>query len=209
MNINPKFVDLSHYDNLQDVTQVKAAGILGVMNKATEGPGMVDKTFAIRRPVVLGAGMLYGAYHFLRPGNMEQQAQHFLDTIGDPTGLALVGDWEVSSVSVAAASQWFQAMREKVGRWPICYSDSGMLMEVFGHSSHPVFSQTRLWVAAYRAQPYWPTAVWAQPWAWQFTGDGNGPQPHNINGITLPGSKGIDINSFDGTDEELTLSWAS
>ena len=44
MQFNPVIVDLSHYDNVRDWDAVKAFGILGVINKATEGPGLTDKT---------------------------------------------------------------------------------------------------------------------------------------------------------------------
>jgi lysozyme len=209
MNINPKFVDLSHYDNLKDIGQVKGAGMQGVVNKATEGPGMVDKTFAIRRPVVLGAGLLYGGYHFLRPGDQVQAAEHFLNAVGDVADLLLMGDWEVKDVSVEAAKQWFGTVKDKTKRWPVCYSYAAMLMEMFGHNADPVFAQTRLWIACYSLKLYWPTQIWQKPWAWQFTGDGNGPEPHWIPGIELPGSKGLDVNSYDGSDDQLRAEWAS
>ncbi|HEU5276189.1 MAG TPA: GH25 family lysozyme [Xanthobacteraceae bacterium] len=64
MNFNPVIVDLSHFDDVEDWDAVKAFGILGVINKASEGPGMVDKTYAIRRKPALNRGILYGAYHF-------------------------------------------------------------------------------------------------------------------------------------------------
>jgi GH25 family lysozyme M1 (1,4-beta-N-acetylmuramidase) len=54
MKFNPVIVDLSHFDDVQDWDLVRSFGILGVINKATEGPGMTDKTFAIRRkPAVI------------------------------------------------------------------------------------------------------------------------------------------------------------
>jgi GH25 family lysozyme M1 (1,4-beta-N-acetylmuramidase) len=49
MKFNPVIVDLSHFDDVQDWNAVKKFGILGVINKATEGLGMIDKTFSIRR----------------------------------------------------------------------------------------------------------------------------------------------------------------
>ena len=92
--MTPKFLDASHYDDLQNVAKVKAAGILGWINKATEGPGMVDKTFAIRRPVVLGVGLKYGAYYFLRPGDQEAHAAlvNHPSVWAGPNADALVGN---------------------------------------------------------------------------------------------------------------------
>lgn len=216
LNIVPKVVDLSHYDDLQDIHKVKAAGIVGICNKATEGPSVVDRTFAIRRPVVLGAGMLYGAYHFLRPGNMAVQAKHFLDVVGDPAGLMLMADWEVPGISPSALKEWLGHVHDATGQWPVVYSYASMLNEQLGHTRpDPVLAQTRLWVAAYSTHPTWPTQIWPRPWLWQFTGDGSGPGPHQIPGIVLPGSKGIDVDAYEGgvshashTDDELRAEWA-
>jgi hypothetical protein len=47
---------------------------------------------------------------------------------------------------------------------------------------------------------------WAQPTLWQFTGDGIGPAPHTLPGIV---TKGIDINSFDGTRDDLVAAWSA
>ena len=218
LNTKPKFLDLSHYDDLQDIAKVKAAGIVGIINKASEGPGMVDRTFAIRRPVVLGAGMLYGAYHFLRPGNMVAQAEHFLNVVGDPTGLLLAADWEVPHISPADLKVWLGTVKDKIGGWPVVYSYASMLIDQLGRSkADAVLAQTRLWLAAYSLHPTWPTQIWAQPWGWQFTGDGSGPGPHQIPGIVLPGSKGIDIDAYEGgmahgsdlSDDALRADWAT
>lgn len=207
-SINPKFVDLSHYDNLYDIDAVKAFGCLAVMNKASEGLAMIDRTFALRRPVVLGAGLKYGGYHFLRPGDMYAQAQHFKDVVGDPTGMALAADWEVLDVSVRDLEVFVTAVHEWAGRWPVVYSYSAMLIEKLRtRFANETLAKCPLWLADYNSNPKWPTQIWPKLWAWQFTGDGNGPGPKQVPGIILPGSRGIDINSFDGTDEEFLKAW--
>lgn len=216
LNIVPKVVDLSHYDNLQDIQKVKGAGIIGIVNKATEGPSSIDATFRIRRPVVLGAGLLYGSYHFLRPGNMVAQAEHHLNVIGDPTGLHIMADWEVPGISPADLKVWLGTIHDKTAQWPSVYSYASMLIEQLGRTrTDPVLAQTRLWVAAYSRSPTWPTQIWPRPWLWQFTGDGSGPGVHQIPGIILPGSKGIDVDAYEGgiahadhTDDELRAEWA-
>lgn len=218
LNIVPKFLDLSHYDDLQDIQKVKAAGILGICNKVTEGLGYVDSTFAIRKPVVLGAGLKYGAYHFIRPGSPSAQAAYFLKHVGDPTGLMLMCDWEVNTVPVAAMKQFMQGVHDEVGRWPVLYSYSAMLLEMIGlKTPDALLAQCKLWIAAYNNHPLWPTQIWPVPDYWQFTGDGNGNGPHQIPGVVLPGSRGIDIDAYEGgdahatthTDDELLAGWAA
>lgn len=218
LNVVPKFLDLSHYDDLQDIQKVKAAGILGIVNKATEGPGNIDPTFAGRRKTVVDAGLKYGSYHFVRPGDMAQQVAHHLTVIGDVTDLLVMLDWEVTTVSVDAARQWVGHVHDKIGRWPVIYSYSAMLIQMLGvKKPDPVLANCRLWIAAYNNHPTWPTQIWGHPWAWQFTGDGNGNGPHQIPGISLLGSRGIDVDAYEGgdahasdhTDQELLEDWAS
>lgn len=218
MNIIPKVLDLSHYDKITDIAAVKNAGILGIINKATEGPGMIDPTFAARRELVVNAGLKYGSYHFARVGDPIEQAEHHLQTIGDPNGLLIALDWEDTRVSAEWAQRWSSHVHDKLGRWPVLYSYAAMLKQVLGlKNSDPILSQCRLWIAAYNNHPTWPTQIWPQPWLWQFTGDGNGNGPHQIPGIVLPGSRGIDVDAYEGgdahasdhTDEELLEGWAA
>src|SRR5262249_37968581 len=67
--INPLVVDLSHHNDVADFGAVKAAGIAGIIHKATEGVGFTDQLYADRRGRAPGVGLLWGAYHFLRPGD--------------------------------------------------------------------------------------------------------------------------------------------
>lgn len=220
LNIVPKVIDASHYDDLQDIQKVKGAGIRGWVNKASEGAGSIDATFAIRRPVVLGAGVLYGAYHFLRPGDMVQQAGHFLNAVHDPAGLCLMADWEVQGIPPPDLKTWLGTIHDKTGQWPVVYSYTSLLLDQLARLGRDtVLSQCRLWIAKYSAigagQTPWPTQIWARPWLWQFTGDGNGPGIHQIPGIVLPGSRGIDVNAYEGgdlhgsdhSDDDLRAEW--
>jgi lysozyme len=72
--INPVVVDLSHHNDVADFGKVKAAGYAGIMRRS----GFVDKMYAIRRGHVINAGLLWGAYHFLRPVSIPAQVDFFL-----------------------------------------------------------------------------------------------------------------------------------
>src|SRR5271169_5513334 len=125
MEFNPVIVDLSHFDDVQDWNAVKEFGILGVINKATEGLGMIDKTFAIRRKPAADHGLLYGAYHFMRPGNPAAQADHFLEVVNsvdDSEHLLLALDHEDRNVPLANAKQFLALVLEKAGRRAVLYS---------------------------------------------------------------------------------------
>jgi HPt (histidine-containing phosphotransfer) domain-containing protein len=53
-----------------------------------------------------------------------------------------------------------------------------------------------------------PLTALEQPWLWQFTGDGQGHEPHKIAGAA--GAAGfVDLNRYEGTIEQLTADWVS
>ena len=206
MILTPNVVDLSHYDNVSDWAAIKTFGILGVINKATEGAGMTDKTFAIRRDSCRAAGMLYGAYHFLRPGDVQAQADHFLSVIDNDPKCLMALDHEDPKVPLSLAWKWIDYVNIKTGRMPILYSGF-LIKQQIGNRIDPFWHSVRLWLSHYSANPVWPRC-WEKPFLVQYTGDGLGPLPHNVPGISIPGGNGIDINSFDGSQAELAIQWA-
>ena len=58
-------IDISHRNGASlRFDKAKADGIIGVIQKATQGKTYVDVTFKENRKVILGEGLLFGAYHF-------------------------------------------------------------------------------------------------------------------------------------------------
>ena len=198
-------VDLYRGDVVADWTAVRAAGVLGVIHKATQGVGYVDRTYALRRDDARSAGLLWGAYHFGTADPVAQQVDNFLEVIGRDRDLLLCLDWEPNgrkaTMSVEQARQFVETIAAKTGQWPVLYCGS-LAKETLPASGDPVLSKCRLWLSQYGAKPVCPPG-WAQPWLWQFTGDGVGPGPHEIAGIT---TRGIDISQ--ATDpERLAAEW--
>src|SRR5882757_5299544 len=204
--INPRVVDLSHWDDVQDkFAGAVKFGIWGVINKTTQYVGNHDKSFDWRRKPAADAGLLYGAYHFLRAGRIQEQAEWFLHNIGDPTGLLIAVDHERENdkgepATLAELKQWLTYVHGKIGRWPWLYSGN-VIKEQLGISTDPFWKQIKLWLPQYSNEPVWPRAF-DRVSLWQYTGDGRGLAPHNVPGIVIHG-KGIDINHFAGTREEL------
>src|SRR5580765_2996828 len=89
-------IDLSHHNRSPDFQKAKAAGIVGVIHKASEGLTYVDPTYASNRRKALAAGLLWGAYHFGSGGNPKGQADHFLDVVAPGPADLLVLDFEES-----------------------------------------------------------------------------------------------------------------
>src|SRR6185503_1490429 len=212
MNINPKVVDLSHYDDVETANgqwlgfkKLYAAGYRGVINKVTQGRGMVDVSYARRRPHALEAGLLYGAYHYLDGSDPTEQARHFLEAAAPDDKTLLALDHETRGVPLDNAWMFMTTVKAATGRYPWLYSGF-LIKEQLGNRADEFWAQTKLWLSHYSSNPKWPPC-WQKPTLWQFTGDGIGPGPHNAPGVSIPG--GCDINSFDGTDDELAAVWAT
>src|SRR5262245_32071305 len=76
--LKPAFIDLSHHNTIPESLQdARRSGILGVIHKATEGSSYVDSKVDARFWLARDAGMMWGVYHFVRPGDMDQQVGFF------------------------------------------------------------------------------------------------------------------------------------
>jgi lysozyme len=210
--INPKVVDISHYDDVEFVEgrwvgfeKLKAAGYIGVINKATQGRGMIDISYSRRRLGAINAGLVWGAYHFLDATDPIEQAAHFLDFASPDDNTLLALDHETRGVPLGSARIFLETVHRSVGRWPWLYSGF-LIKDQIGNEIDPFWRQIQLWLSHYSSKPTWPPC-WEKPTLWQFTGDGIGPGPHEAPGIFIQG--GCDINSWDGTDDELRAAWVA
>jgi GH25 family lysozyme M1 (1,4-beta-N-acetylmuramidase) len=195
--INPLVVDLSHYDDVVDFGAVKAAGIAGIIHKATEGVGFIDKLYADRRGRALGVGLLWGAYHFLRPGSIAAQVDFFLKVAAPDNTTLLALDHEDKRVALIDAKEFLLRVEDAVGRKPVLYSGF-LIKQQLGSRIDGYLAAHRLWLAQYSPRPVTPRN-------WPSAGDGLGPKPHSVPGII---GSGIDINSYEGDAVKLAAEWS-
>ena len=198
-------IDISHHNGDVDLQQAAAAGILGVIQKATQGLIFADPTFATNRQKAQDAGLLFGAYHFgTGVGGGVAQAQHFLNTVGDVTHTLLVLDLEANPVgptmSLDDARAFVTQVNAATGRYPGLYSGS-YIKEQLGAASDPVLSQCWFWLAQYDATPEVP-ANWPTWTMWQYTDGAFGPEPH-----VVPGVGRCDRDMFNGGEDQLRRLW--
>ncbi len=205
MTINPKVIDISHYDGVAGggFQLARRFGIVGVIHKSSEGLGIVDSRYATRRASAVAAGMLWGCYHFIRSGNMKNQAEFFLRAASSNDKTLVSLDYEVDNVNPSAAREFIELVESKIGRKVVLYSGN-TIKEKLGSRHDPWWAERRLWLAQY-ATKWTVQASWRAPWLWQYTGDGVGPGPHNVPGIIISG--GCDISSYAGNDEQLRAQW--
>lgn len=199
-------IDISHWNTITDgFAGAKAAGALFVMMKATDGTHMVDVKFHQFRAAAKKQGLLIGCYHFLQHNNAAAQADHFINTVGDLTGVCLMLDWEKAGATEADAHAFCQRVFERIKAYPTVYSYSGFMapMARAFNARKAFWSKTRLWIANYNDKVTWLSGIWPKWWMWQFTGDGHGPRPHDV-----PGSgHNIDINRYSGERTALAADW--
>src|SRR5262245_13230638 len=206
MQVIARVVDLSHhnYNDLGgkfDWKKVRQAGIWGVIYKATEGNDYQDDTYPDARRQVKEAGLLFGAYHFFRPGNVGRQVDNFLNWAEPDSDLLLVLDHEDEGCSVEDVKEFLRLVEAQTGQRPALYSGH-VIKEQLGSRKDEYLGSTRLWMCQYGSDPEVPPC-WDSMWLWQYTDGDVGPTPHAI-----PGIGNCDINSFQGTQAQLEATWA-
>lgn len=195
----PSFIDLSHHNTVpESFEKTMEAGIIGVIHKATEGGSYVDDKMDNRRYMAKDAGMLWGVYHFVRPGDMHAQVEHFLNASApycdDDTLYVL--DWEDAGVSLDDAIEFLELLEERTGRSPVLYSGHVVKDALKGEPDERI-NRFRLWLCHYTTgTPVLPPG-WDQYWGWQYTDKGEIP------GVTPP----TDLNVYGG-EAELADDWS-
>lgn len=200
-HMTPKVLDLSHFDPKPDWESLIHAGIVGVIQKATDGASFVDPTYASRRAEVLPTRLLFGAYHFWRPGDAVTQARHFLSVLASSAPAPLLAvDYEVPGGTIGDLISFIQQVEIRAGKKMVVYGNKPYLGEQLAAATEDqfaFFAARRLWWAEYEiAEPVCPKC-WAAPWLWQYSEDGKVP------GVNAK----VDLNHFNETDAELIAQW--
>lgn len=200
-------LDLSVHNEVRDLHATRASGVRGIIHKATEGVGFVDRKYAERRKMAKDAGLLWGAYHFANNSPVAAQVEHFLRVADPDENTLLCLDLEDNkrasgnyTMSFDQAKEFCQLVFEKTGQRPVIYSGN-LLKEYLRGRPDAFIARHRLWLAQYSARAVLPPGFKSY-WLWQFSGDGWGGYG------TIPGipTRGIDVNVFGGVD--LEKEWA-
>lgn len=200
-------IDISHFQGTPDFAKVRAAGIAGVVHKATQGLSGVDSTFAAAKSNALAAGLLFGAYHFgTGSGSGADQAAWFLSIVKPDASTLCVIDFEPNpstsgtTMTLPQLLDWITTVQASTGRWPVVYGGKSLLFGAVGSQPNATLAQCPLWVAQYTsaAQPSGiPSQIWPDWTLWQYTENGT------VDGITTP----VDRDRFNGTEDELRKWW--
>jgi lysozyme len=205
--INPKVIDLSHWDPADDYGRVADDGIVGVIYKATQGQSYIDPTYVDQQRAAKAAGLKWGCYHFADGSDVDGQVANFMGFASpDPDELFAL-DWEDNpggtKMTVSQVKDWVNQVESALNRPGECVIYGGnTIKEALGNKVDPWFGSRRLWLCQYGSTPV-VQASWKTYWCWQFTDGVYGPTPHSIDGVGP-----CDINSYQGSDDQLAAEWS-
>lgn len=172
-------IDVSHWQNTIDWTQVAASGVRFAFVKASDGRSYVDPMYEVNRAGAAAAGVTIGAYHFARPDRGANdaiiEADHFVDVAAPAPGdLLPVLDLEVTGgLSTEEITAWTLAWLGEVtlrtGVKPIVYtSPNGWVNRTADTTAIADAGYTVLWVAHWNVEtPRVPANDW-QGYGWTF-----------------------------------------
>ena len=180
-------VDTSHHQPLGDFKRMKASGRCDFLfAKATEGVGYADPQYAASRSGAKAAGMVFGSYHFARPGDPVAQANYYLSVAKPVAGEIPVLDME--DTAIPDAGNWSAAFSARIkqvtGTAPMLYTYPNFLAT---HDFRPVVALgCPLWFADY-SDPLNSIKPWSSYAIRQFTDRGSVPgQPGTLDCNSSP-----------------------
>jgi lysozyme len=218
MPIVPNIADLNHA-NPVNFTEIAAAGIWGVIMKATQGIGFKDPAYSKRYAAAKQVGIMVAAYDFATGDRVDRNVAAFLDyaQLGPNDGAWL--DFEDNTHSQMSADQAYEFLdraSQRLGRACGIYGGNRIREQIEPQQPKwiDMAARTPLWQCRYlKLQPadnaelcrlIKPIPPWTKNTIIQYTGDGVGPKPHTLQGL----ENGADLNVFSGTRDELAKVWA-
>lgn len=165
----PHVVDLSHHNGPVDFSRLKAAGVVGVIAKATEGTDFVDSKFTDYHKRATAAGLLFLSYHFLNASDLRQQIRHYVTVTQGIPGRVLDFEHNKAEITEAHAEDAWRFLRDKQRSNPATYG-SDLVTQALQRPDC-VFKQGGLWIARYNPHP--PILPHGIPWdLWQYSQHG-------------------------------------
>lgn len=162
-----------------------------LLTKATEGTTYVDPTYAGYKGKSLIAGIPFGGYHFLDPGNVTAQANHAFSVIKDTPAMLDVERSTGGNASWAEVKQFITTYRGLGGVLHLAYipkwywSGTWHSPDMSWLNDNDVALISSQYTTYSDDGPGWDTYGGVKPQIWQYTST---PQ---------------DMNAFKGTQDEL------
>lgn len=211
----PLVVDLSHGDGLISFDDAKAAGVQGIIHKATTGGTGRDNAYPLRVDAALSAGLLWGAYHWGTAAPIDDQVRNFLSATGldNPNEtnqkFLIAVDFESTvgdQMTLDGLRQFCQQIADATHRRPLIYG-GGLLKSMLGPTADDFLGSHRLWLAQYGPNPTVQRS-WRSYWLWQFTDGESGPATPKVPGLPGDAKGRLDCDHFPNGLDVLRSEWA-
>lgn len=184
-------IDISHHQATVDFNKVEQAGVVGVILKCTEGKSVVDPTFKTRFANARNAGLEVASYHFLRPGDMDQQMAFYLKTLKPRMGDRVIIDHEDDKVPLKDLVRCVEILLADPADLQVTIYSGHLIKQQLGAEHNEVLAKTSLWLAQYGSTPSWPRGTWPTFTLWQYSDKGA------VAGV----SGNCDVNHFNGSKD--------
>lgn len=196
-----KCIDISHHQGSVEFEEVKRAGVLGMIHKATEGTGFIDDMRAENCAAAIDAGIACSTYHWLKPGNAAAQMSFYLDTVDPVKGERVVIDYEENGCTLDDLYEAVERLLDDPRGLQITVYSGHLLKEQLGDKHDSLLaSNTDLWLAQYTTgEPSWSNETYPQWALWQYSENGE------VSGID---DAYVDLDRFNGDDGAL-VKWIS
>lgn len=196
----PICIDISHHQGECDFDEVYAAGVVGMIHKATEGTSFVDDMRAENCVAAKNAGLAVATYHWLSPGsNPSAQMEFYLSTIDPVRGERVVIDYEQDGCTLNMLHDAVAALLDYGQDLQITVYSGHLLKEQLGSDCDDFLREhCDLWLAQYTSgTPSWPDGTFDEWTLWQYSESG-----------TIPGIDDayVDLNNFNGGEAQF-LAW--
>lgn len=216
--MNPDVVDIyqlnannSHGGDAANFVMAKDFGIKGVIHKASQY--RADTLCAIRRPKILAAGLLFGAYHFPTPASVQHQVDLFLSVApASPDTFPFLDHetYQGYTFPLQSVVNFMDAIDQAYGR-PCGLYSGNVIKEQMPHATdhqREFLAAHPYWICQYNTVPIMKDVnhhplPWQDNFLWQYTGDGVGPGPHYVPGI----GNGVDISTWAGDKAADLVTW--
>lgn len=207
MGFTNAVIDISHHNGTLDLSIAQKAGVVGIIQKATQGTKFIDPTYQANYAQAQQLGLLWGAYHFGNGDDGVTQADFFLKTVQPLAATTLlVLDFESnkagSTMSLQDARDFVTHIKLVTGIWPGLYGGS-YLKEQLGSQPDPTLQNCWLWLAQYGPSAVLPPG-WSNWTLWQYLDGHIVPDPDPIIGISP-----CDRDYYIGSLADLQTNWVT
>ena len=192
----PICIDISHHQGYPDFDEVRAAGVLGMIHKVSEGTSFIDGARAENCANARKAGIAISTYHWLSPGsNASAQMEFYLSLLDPVKGERVVIDYEQDGCTLAMLRHAVQALLDYRHELQITVYSGHLLKEQLGSDCDEFLAEnTDLWLAEYQSDSTlddisWPSGTYAQWALHQYSETGEIP---GINDAY------VDLNRYNG-----------